>query len=239
MSGDRVMIAPSLLAADAADLAAVIEALESEAEIFHVDVMDGHFVPNLSMGPHVARAVRRRTRKIVDVHLMVDDPNRWIGPFRDAGADWISVHTEATPHLQRTLAAIRESGARAGAVLNPGTPPDGLEYVLEDGDFVLVMSVNPGYGGQKFLPRSIDKIAAVASVLSTAGLEGVDIEVDGGIDIETAPRCVAVGATVLVAGSSITGTADPGAAAARLRSVAEAALSARVGAAEGEGSGQT
>ena len=171
--------------------------------------MDGHFVPNISMGPTVTRDLRQTTSHVLDVHLMVADPDRWIDIYRDVGADWISVHAEATDHLERTMAAIRESGARAGVALNPSTSLETLPYVLQDGDYVVVMSVNPGFGGQRFLQRSTDKIAAARVLIDRCGLERVGVEVDGGVGPENAEACGRAGADLLVAGSSIYGAADP------------------------------
>jgi len=218
----QVRIAPSLLAADQADLRGAVEMLEPYVDLFHVDVMDGHFVPNISMGPAVVRGLRSKTRKVLDVHLMVQDPGRWIEAYRDAGADWISVHAEATAHLEGVVAQIRALGARAGVALNPATSFAGLEYVLQEGDFVLVMSVNPGFGGQRFLQRSIGKIAALRERLDQIDLEGVEIEVDGGIGVANAAGVVAAGARILVAGSSIIKSDDAVAAVASLRERAAA-----------------
>ncbi len=220
-----IKIAPSLLAADKAEIGAVMAQLDDHIDVFHIDVMDGHFVPNISFGPSLVESVRPRTKRPLDVHLMVERPERWVSLYREAGADWISVHAEATAHLERTVSVIRESGARAGVALNPATSPDGLEFVLRDGDFVLVMTVNPGFGGQSFIEASYRKIAAVRRYLDDAGLAGVDIEVDGGVGAGNAEACVAAGAAVLVAGSSITGAEDPVAAAHALR---ESALRATI-----------
>jgi ribulose-phosphate 3-epimerase len=216
----KVQIAPSLLAADKADIGAAVRQLEDHIDVFHIDVMDGHFVPNISFGPSLVESVRPRTSRPLDVHLMVERPERWVSVYRDAGADWLSVHVEATAHLERTVSVIRESGARPGVALNPATPPSGLEYVLRNGDFVLVMSVNPGFGGQSFIAASYRKIAAVRSYLDAVGLDGVEIQIDGGIGAANAAACVAAGASILVAGSSITGAADPVAAAHALRDAA-------------------
>ena len=216
-----VQIAPSLLAADKAEIGAVMARLDDHVDIFHIDVMDGHFVPNISFGPSLVESVRPRTALPLDVHLMVECPERWVSVYREAGADWISVHAEATAHLERTVSVVRESGARAGVALNPATSPEGLEFVLQNGDFVVVMTVNPGFGGQSFIEGSYRKIAAVRRYLDEAGLDAVDIEVDGGIGVGNAGACVAAGATVLVAGSSITGAEDPVAAAHALREFAQ------------------
>ncbi len=216
----RLLVAPSLLAADQTDMATTVERLDEHCDVFHVDVMDGHFVPNISMGPAVVEGLRPRTSKPLDVHLMVSDPGAWVESYRSAGADWISVHAEATVHLERVVSQVRECGARAGVALNPATSPVGLEYALQEGDFVVVMTVNPGYGGQSFLPSSVEKIATVRRYLDEAGLTGVDIEVDGGVDASNAGECVVAGATVLVAGSAIVKAADPIAAAGAIRAAA-------------------
>jgi ribulose-phosphate 3-epimerase len=223
---NEVQIAPSLLGADKADIGGVVAQLDDHIDVFHIDVMDGHFVPNISFGPSLVESVRPRTSRPLDVHLMVERPERWVSVYRDAGADWISVHTEATAHLERTVSVIRESGARPGVALNPATGPEGLEYVLQDGDFVVVMTVNPGFGGQSFIAASYRKIAAVRSYLDAAGLGGVGIQVDGGVGQGNAGDCVAAGASILVAGSAITGAADPVAAAEGLRDAALAAKNA-------------
>ena len=212
-----VVIAPSLLAADPTDLRSAVAVLDGHADVFHVDVMDGHFVPNITFGPEVVAALRPQTTTPLDVHLMVSNPDEWVPRYAEAGADWISLHAEATRHLERSVSQIREHGARAGVVLNPATSFAGLEYVLQNGDFVLVMSVNPGYGGQQFLPRSVDKIRALRSMLDAAGLDGVDIEVDGGVALGNARALVEAGTRILVAGSSIVGAADPVAAARLIR----------------------
>jgi ribulose-phosphate 3-epimerase len=221
----RIQLAPSLLAADSADLGSAVALLDDVVDVFHVDVMDGHFVPNISMGPAVVKGIRPRTKAALDVHLMVSQPGLWVGPYRDAGADWISVHYETTPHLERVLSCIRESGARAGVVLNPGSFPDGLEYVLEETDFILVMSVNPGFGGQKFLRSSLAKLAALRRRLDDWGLASVQLEIDGGVDAANAADIVSAGADILVAGSSVYGDDDPQAAARRLLTAASSGIS--------------
>ena len=205
----NIQLAPSLLAADFADLRGAIKLLDDAVDIFHIDIMDGDFVPNITMGPMIVAALRQHTDAVFDVHLMVRNPDAWIGPYRDAGADWISVHYETAPHLERTLSCIRESGARAGIALNPGTYPDGLEYVLNDTDFVLVMSVNPGFGGQNFLVSSLEKLSALRTRLDEKGLSLVQLEIDGGVDATNASDSVRAGADILVAGSSVYRSEDP------------------------------
>lgn len=220
----QVRIAPSLLSADLARLADEIAEVErGGADLIHVDVMDGRFVPNITIGPPVIRCIRRVTRLPLDVHLMIVEADRYVGAFADAGADAISVPVEGTIHLQRTLASIRALGKRAGAVLNPHTPEDVLRYVLGDLDVILVMSVNPGFGGQAFLPSVLPKIAAVRRMIDSANAR-IDLVVDGGVDPDTAPAVVAAGARVLVAGSAVFGQSDRRAAIDALRrSVAEPA----------------
>jgi ribulose-phosphate 3-epimerase len=204
-----VILAPSILAADFGRLADQIAAAErGGAGVIHVDVMDGHFVPNLTVGPAVTRAVRAATSLPVDVHLMLADPDRYVDVFADAGADWISVHVEASPHLQRTLARIRQRERRPGIVINPGTPIGTLEELLPDADYVLVMSVNPGFGGQQFIPASLDKIRRLHHQIRDRGLD-VEIEVDGGVDLGNARQLVEAGAGILVAGSAVFRGGDP------------------------------
>ena len=216
----RIQIAPSILSADFAALGRDIAAVErGGADLIHVDVMDGHFVPNITIGPPVVRAIKKVATRPLDVHLMIEEPDRYIEAFIEAGASMISVHVEAVPHLQRTLSFIKKLGARAGAVLNPSTPALMLEDVVDDLDYVLVMSVNPGFGGQAFIPHSIDKVRRVRSVLSGAG-STAPIEIDGGIDDTTAPHVVAAGASILVAGHAIFGSRDPESATRALRSSA-------------------
>jgi ribulose-phosphate 3-epimerase len=213
-----IRIAPSILSADFAALADDIARVEAGgADQLHVDVMDGRFVPNLTIGPVVVAAIRKRTRLPLDVHLMIVEPERYVPEFVAAGADMITVHTEACPHLQRNLGQIRELGARAGAALNPSTPPDVLRYVLDDLDLVLVMSVNPGFGGQAFLPSAYAKIRDVRRLL---GGRPIEVSVDGGVKIDNAGRLVESGASTLVAGSAIFGAPDPVAVMAGMRAVA-------------------
>jgi ribulose-phosphate 3-epimerase len=198
-----VMIAASLLAADFAALGDEIAAAErGGADLLHVDIMDGHFVPNLSMGPPVVQAIRRVARVPLDVHLMLDNPDQYIEAFVKAGAARVTVHVEVLPHLHRTLEYIRSFGAQAGVALNPSTPVGAIEEVAGDVDQVLVMSVNPGFGGQTFIPRSESKIRAVRALLDREG-NGAPVSVDGGVDHANAARIVASGAGILVAGSSI------------------------------------
>ena len=213
-----VKIAPSILSADFAALGDDIERVEGGgADQLHVDVMDGRFVPNLTIGPVVVAAIRKRTRLPLDVHLMIVEPERFVAEFVAAGADMVTVHAEACPHLQRTLAQIRELGAKAGAALNPSTPPDALRYVLDDLALVLVMSVNPGFGGQAFIPGAHRKIREVKALL---GDRPVEVSVDGGVKAGLAKSLVQDGATTLVAGSAIFGAADPAAAVRALRDAA-------------------
>ncbi len=201
---ERLRIAPSILAADFAALGeAVREAEAAGADLIHVDVMDGRFVPNLTIGPPAVAALRRVTRLPLDVHLMIVEPERYLRAFAEAGADWLTVHPEATLHLHRTLTQIRALGLKAGVALNPSTSEESLRYVLEVVDHVLVMSVNPGFGGQSFIPAVLPKIERVRAMLDGAGREAVSIAVDGGITPQTAPQVVAAGADVLVAGSAI------------------------------------
>ncbi|HEX7215447.1 MAG TPA: ribulose-phosphate 3-epimerase [Methylomirabilota bacterium] len=217
-------IAPSILSADFAALGEAIARVESAgADLLHVDVMDGHFVPNLTIGPPVIESIRKRTRLPLDVHLMIEEPERWVETYVGAGADYVTVHAEATTHLQRALSSIREAGARSGVALNPSTPPGVLQYVLEDLDLVLVMSVNPGFGGQSFIPTAYEKIRRLREMI---GSRDVLVSVDGGVKLDNASRLALAGAQVLVAGSSVFGTPDPGAAVAALRSASEVSVSA-------------
>ncbi len=187
------------------------------ADLIHVDVMDGHFVPPITIGPAVVKAVRPFSPQPFDVHLMVTRPDDHLEAFIDAGADIVTVHAEVCPHLERTLRRIRSLGAKAGVSLNPHTPEDVLRYVLDAVDLVLVMSVNPGFGGQKFVPAVLPKIRAIRALLDAAGREDVAVEVDGGVNLETAPHIVAAGADMLVAGTAVFGQADWRAAISGLR----------------------
>ena len=199
----KVAIAPSILAADFARLGEEIAAVtDAGADYIHVDVMDGHFVPNLTIGPAVVKAVRSASALPFDVHLMISPVDPYIDAFADAGADILTVHPEAGPHLHRTLQRIRGAGIKAGVALNPGTPASVVEPVIDDLDLVLVMSVNPGFGGQKFIPSQLRKIEAVRTLIDKSGRD-ILLEVDGGVDPETAPRAIAAGATMLVAGSAV------------------------------------
>ena len=220
-----VRVAPSILAADFAFLGdAVARVDRGGADLIHVDVMDGHFVPNITIGPAVVKALTRITRTPLDVHLMISDPDRYIDAFAAAGASMISVHVEVLPHLHRTVQALKALGVKAGVVLNPSTPVCMIEDVAGDVDFVLVMSVNPGFGGQSFIPRSPAKVAAVRALLDRCGNTGAPIEIDGGIDAHNAARVVAAGARILVAGSAVFGTPDPEQATRELKAIAELAL---------------
>lgn len=213
---NRVQIAPSILAADFAHLADQIQAAErGGAALLHLDVMDGHFVPNITIGPPVVASVRKATALPLDCHLMISEPDRYIRDFCDAGAEMISVHQEACIHLNRTLHHIRDCGAAAGAVINPATPVETLSEVLDIVDYILVMSVNPGFGGQQFIPQVLDKIRRLAKMRDDRGLE-FRIEIDGGVTLENVADVVRAGTEILVIGSSVFHTPDPAAAVEQL-----------------------
>ena len=211
-----IKIAPSLLSADFARLDEELKTIAS-ADLLHLDVMDGHFVPNITMGPPIIKALRGRTKLPFDCHLMISEPQRYIDRFLDAGANMISVHVEAEPHLQRALQLIRDGGAKAGIAINPATSAETLSSAIEFCDYVLVMTVNPGFGGQKFIEPVVPKIRHISGLIRERGLR-VDIEVDGGIDARTAPLVVAAGASILVAGSAVFGQDDRSAAMESIRS---------------------
>jgi len=213
-----VIIAPSILSANFANLALEIEQVEKAGcDWIHVDVMDGHFVPNITIGAPVVASLDKIATVPLDVHLMISEPDRYLEDFAQAGAAYITVHAEACLHLQRTLAEIRKLGKKAGVSLNPATPPSILEYVVNDIDLVLIMSVNPGFGGQKFIPAILPKIAKVRELFERAGKKDIYISVDGGINSETARLVTAAGANVLVAGNSIYGSSNIKEAIANLR----------------------
>lgn len=212
-----IKIAPSLLAADFAALGEEVRrSEEGGADLLHVDVMDGHFVPNITVGPGVVQTIRSRTRLPLDVHLMIEHPGRYLADFARAGADILTVHAEACAHLHRVVQQIKELGLQAGVALNPATPVRALEYILADLDLVLVMSVNPGFGGQAFIPSALRKIEELRARLSSYP-EPPEIEVDGGINAETAPLAIRAGATILVAGTAVFGERDVPAAICTLR----------------------
>jgi ribulose-phosphate 3-epimerase len=212
-----IKIAPSILSANFASLGEEIRDVEQGgADYIHVDVMDGHFVPNITIGPLVVEAIRPVTKLPLDVHLMIEQPDRYIPAFAKAGADYLSVHVEACPHLHRTIHLIKEHGVKAGVVLNPHTPVEMIQHIIADVDLVLLMTVNPGFGGQKFIPSVLPKIRQVAEFIKERNLS-VEIEVDGGINAETARLCVEAGANVLVAGSAIYNERDRAAAIRALR----------------------
>ena len=211
-----MILAPSILSADFGHLAEeVARAERGGAGLVHVDVMDGHFVPNLTLGPAIVKAVRKATGLPLDVHLMIENADRYVDAFVDAGASWVSLHAEALPHLQRTVAHLRSRGVRPGVALNPSTPLSALEEILPELHYVLVMSVNPGFGGQAFLPGSLDKVRRLAALVREHGLE-TQIEVDGGVDLSNVRALTEAGAQILVAGNAVFGQGDAEGATRRL-----------------------
>jgi len=216
-----IKIAPSILSADFGRLADEVRAIAT-ADYVHVDVMDGHFVPNLTIGPVVVEAVRRVTKQTLDVHLMIEDAERWVAAYAKAGADIIGVHVEACPHLHRTIQQIRDLGKKPSVVLNPHTPVEAIEWILRDVSQVLIMSVNPGFGGQSFIPSALEKITQLRAMIDLKGYS-IDIEVDGGIKVDNIAEVIAAGANVIVSGSGVFGTKDYAATIAELRKRGEAA----------------
>ena len=211
-----MIVAPSILAADFGRLADEIQKAErGGAGVIHVDIMDGHFVPNLTVGPPVVKSLRKATSLPLDCHLMIENADRYLDAFADAGASWVSLHVEAMPHLQRSVAHLKQRGVRPGVVLNPATPLSAIDEILPEIGYVLVMSVNPGFGGQAFLPRSLDKVRRLRESIRARGLD-VQIEVDGGVDGGNARQLVECGAEILVAGSAVFGGGDPEAGARRI-----------------------
>jgi ribulose-phosphate 3-epimerase len=226
MMAQPTLIAPSILSADFARLADEVAAVErAGADLLHVDVMDGHFVPNLTVGPPIVEALKKVTKLPLDVHLMITNADAFIQEFAEAGADYLTVHVEACPHLHRTVQSIKERGVKAGVTLNPATPIASLQEILPDVDLVLIMSVNPGFGGQKFIPSALNKVASARAMLDRIHSRAL-LEVDGGIKAENASQVVAAGATVLVAGSAIFSQRDYAGTIAALRAAGGAAAPA-------------
>lgn len=219
-----IKIAPSILSANFAKLAEEVQEVEKGgAALIHIDVMDGHFVPNITMGPIVVEALRPVTSLPLDVHLMIENPDAYIEQFAKAGADYITVHVEACKHLHRTLQLIRSTGAKPGVVLNPHTPIEQIVHILEDVDLVLFMTVNPGFGGQKFISSVLPKVKQLSEIIKERNLS-IDIEIDGGVNEETIIPCVEAGATILVAGSAVYNENDRAAAIQRLKAAGESVL---------------
>ncbi|MGA6827727.1 ribulose-phosphate 3-epimerase [Nitrospira sp. NS4] len=222
---NRVLIAPSILAADFARLADEIAAVErGGADLLHIDVMDGHFVPNITVGPPIVESLKKVTKLPLDVHLMITNADAFITEFVSAGADYVTVHVEACPHLHRTVQLIKERGAKAGVTLNPATPVSLLQEILPEVDLVLIMSVNPGFGGQKFIPSALQKIAAIREMLDRLHSPAL-LEVDGGVKVDNAAQVLAAGADVLVAGSAIFSSRDYAGTIAALRAAGQPASS--------------
>jgi ribulose-phosphate 3-epimerase len=218
----EIQFAPSILSADFSRLGDEVRAVDQAgAEIIHVDVMDGNFVPNITIGPLVVKAVRQVTAKVLDVHLMIANADQYLESFAEAGADWITVHVEACPHLHRTVSRIRELGKKAGVVLNPATPLETLDFILEEVDLVMLMSVNPGFGGQSFIPSTLRKISRLKKRIDDLGLD-IGIEIDGGISPQTVGAVAEAGANIFVAGSAIYGQGDYRAVIQEMREMAEA-----------------
>ncbi|PIB34386.1 ribulose-phosphate 3-epimerase [Reichenbachiella sp. 5M10] len=206
----QIQIAPSILSADFSQLGADIQLVEAGgADVIHYDVMDGHFVPNITIGPLVLNSIRKCTQLPIDVHLMIENADQYIPAFAEAGADWISVHVEACPHLHRSIQLIKSLGKRAGVVLNPHTALSAIEDILPDVDFVLIMSVNPGFGGQSLIPSTLDKIARLKNLLIQKHLEHIEIEIDGGVKLDNIKQVIDAGTDIIVSGSGIYNTPDP------------------------------
>ena len=220
-----IKIAPSLLSADFSRLAEELQTIEKDADLLHLDVMDGHFVPNITIGPGIVKACRAQSKLPFDCHLMISEPQKYIGAFLDAGADMISVHYEAEAHLQRAMQLIRDGGAKAGIAINPATPAESLSTAIDFCDYVLVMTVNPGFGGQRFIEPVVPKIRHISRLIRERGLE-VEIEVDGGIDVHTAPVVTGAGASILVAGSAVFGKPDRIAAMEAIRTAVSSSMRA-------------